>query len=162
MEQKPKQTKETTVLDVAAAILALIIVAILSLSTSGCSRATFNTSELACRIVDDSIVCPNGVAYPLPKDGRDGAPGAPGLNGVDGVDGRDGQDGVADVAIVYPCPGVDPLREVLIKVGSLYFAHLTMPPPQGRLVQVPENQLFQTVGPESCRFTIIDGQVVTQ
>jgi hypothetical protein len=167
MKPKQKEYKEARpmIIDGLAAIVGLLVLILLGIGLSGCGTPNARSYNLACFLKEGFVACQDratvvGPPGPVGPQGEPGQNGTDGNNGRDGVDGRDGID-ADQVEVVYPCPGTDPLREVLIKVDGAYFAYLTHPA-QGRLVLVPENQLFQTVGPESCRFTIIDGQVVTQ
>lgn len=75
----------------------LTLTAIL-LTMTACGTASFQVANkpvnpTQCDIVDDYVVCDNGITFPSPSNGQDGTDGSNGNDGVDGIAGTDGQDG---------------------------------------------------------------------
>lgn len=134
-------------------ILIYILLGLLLL-TSGCGNAKFqstNNPALACSIVNDQIVCPDGSISPLPEDG---------VNGNDGVNGRDGINGAdgTQINIVDPCgdgPGHDEVL-LIFDNGSVLAWYLDI-----GFAVLQEGVNYQTTDAQECKFNVLDG-VVTE
>lgn len=126
------------------------LIALLGLTACGSTR--FEAVKMTCSIEAGVIICPDGSESPLPQNGVDGRDGQ---DGTDGVDGRDG----TLVDVIDPCgdgPGVD---EVLLQFNDglilawykdLGFSVLT------------EGNNYQTTDAQKCKFTILNGEVISQ
>lgn len=114
----------------------------------------------------------NGETGPKGDVGEQGPKGDTGEQGEKGDKGDNGTDGTL-VEVVFPC-GESSIAhsEILLKIDGVfiaYFQNLTkhsndnfVTDVQGRLTVLEENTLYQVTDGSSCKFRIVNGQVVVQ
>ena len=138
---------------------------IMSMMLIGCARAGFQPLDYQCKIVDDTIICPDGSSMPLPKDGIDGIDGSDGLDGKDGVDGVNGNDGADGVDGNNGVPGfVSGYARICQSsdTGNVLLLVLStgdvMAWSNGLGFVILEENVVHKI--KSCKFMIVDGAVV--
>jgi hypothetical protein len=149
------------------AILAVILVLF-----TGCGKGPKANSVL-CFLNKGFVSCQDKeiqAMIPEPINGVDGQDGTNGQDGADGKDGVDGKDG-SEVLVVFPC-GEDSVRhaEILLLIGGQYIAYFQNIVKQGqpvvdveaRLTVLEENTLYMLTDGSKCKFSIIDGEIVSQ
>lgn len=153
-------------------LLAAVLGTVVLFMLSGCGKSPRSKSVL-CFLEESFIACQDKEIermLPEPIPGQDGKDGADGADGKDGTDGQDGADGT-QVEVVFPC-GEDSVRhgEILLKIDGQFIAYFQNIIKQGqnvkdveaRLTVLEEGTLYMLTDGSQCKFSIVDGQVVTQ